>query len=566
MSDKHDRINALLATASKALSGLYDLMQEPSDVYFGRVREGFEAFEAMQSHKGIVDAAFAFIAERDDAGRHVNSSKAVDYLEKRLGIPYQEAQARLDAGRKLFGAVDDVIGGPTPEAEPAPEADADQNAADQADAEAASEEERVRAEREKAEQERREREEAERREREREAERKRREELLRKPLPPHLLKLIEDELRNLNEGATPGPAELREQATYKAHVLSPLELRQWLRDAVRQANKSTRGVLGNALRKRFLKASRPDQDGGMWVSGYLEPGAAAMFKAIFAPGKLATLNPQDAQDDTRTYGQRMADHLSVVLSTFLHELQDKTTGAGRGVGSILVAATLDELEGVNEHTRFATNVGVELSALDVLRLVLAENDLFCLVDRNGHPLDMGYTKRKATVWQKLALAAKELVCSHEGCDKPWTECDVHHVLAWAQGGPTNLANLTLLCRGHHSDNNDQRDGYRNMGHAERDPETGRVGFAAPGEPLRFNESPTAQKAPGRRAAQKAAAKAAEKVASKAAEDSAEMAASTAAEKPPEKTPENMGGKGPKNSAGPPTGKGSDGEPPPTAAA
>ncbi|MDO5031731.1 HNH endonuclease signature motif containing protein [Corynebacterium sp.] len=518
MTDKHDEINKLLATASKALSGLHRLMQDPSDVYFGRVRQGFEDFEAMQSFKGIVDAAFAFIAERDDAGRHVNSSRAVDYLERRLGIPYQEAQARLDAGRKLFGAVDDVIGGTAPQSEPQSESEPDVSG-NGAEEDVLSEEERAHAEREKAERERREREEEERREREREAERKRREELLRKPLRPYLLKLIEDELRNLNEGATPGPAELREQATYKAHVLSALELKQWLRDAVRQANKSTRGMMGNAFRKRFLKVSKPDQDGGVWVSAYLEPPAAAMFKAAFAPGKLAALDEKTAEDETRTFGQRMADHMSVVLSDFLQKQQDKTTGAGRGVGSILVAATLEELENVNAHSRFATNMGVELSPLDVLRLGLADNDLFCLVDRDGHPLDMAYTRRKATVWQKFALAASELVCSHEGCDKPWIECEVHHIHAWAQGGPTNLANLTLLCRGHHSDNNDLKDGYRNMGHAERDPETGRVGFVAPGQQMRFNDSPAARKAPGRKAAEKAAEREAQRAAERRESDS-----------------------------------------------
>ncbi|MDO5031573.1 HNH endonuclease signature motif containing protein [Corynebacterium sp.] len=494
MHDKHERINELLATASKALSGLHTLMQDPSDVYFGRVRQGFEDFEAMQSFKGIIDASFAFIAERDDAGRHVSSSRADDYLEQRLGIPYQEAQARLDAGRKLFGSLEESLGSSQSE-QPDPAAGGESQDEQLGDENAA-----------RAERERKARERQEREEREREAERKRREEMLKKPLPPHIIKLIEDQLRNLNEGATPGPAELREQATLKAHVLSGMELRQWLRDAIRQANKSTRGQLGNAIPKRFLKASRPDQDGGIWVSAYLEPHAAAMFNAIFAPGKLTTLNPAVGQEDKRTYRQKMADHLTVVMDSFLQNQQERAQGASRGLRSILVAATMDELEGVDEYTRFATNVGVELSALDILRLGLADNDLFCIVDRNGHPLDMGYAVRRATVWQKLALAVKELVCSHEGCDKPWTECEVHHVQAWTRGGPTNLANLTLQCRGHHVDNNDAQDGFRNMGHAERDPDTGRVGFRAPGQPLRFNDSPAAQKAPGRRAAEKSRAK------------------------------------------------------------
>ncbi|MFW9204795.1 HNH endonuclease signature motif containing protein [Corynebacterium striatum] len=99
----------------------------------------------------------------------------------------------------------------------------------------------------------------------------------------------------------------------------------------------------------------------------------------------------------------------------------------------------------------------------------------------------------------LLWPASELVCSRPGCDKPWVECDVHHIHAWAAGGTTDLRNLTLQCRGHHVDNNDQRDGARNMGHAERCPKTGRVGYRPAGSGQIFlNDSPAAQKAPARK--------------------------------------------------------------------
>ncbi|HEX2300428.1 MAG TPA: DUF222 domain-containing protein, partial [Pseudonocardiaceae bacterium] len=40
-------------------------------------------------------------------------------------------------------------------------------------------------------------------------------------------------------------------------------------------------------------------------------------------------------------------------------------------------------------------------------------------------------------------------CAWTGCDRPvaWTEA--HHIVHWADGGPTNAANLILLCRFHH---------------------------------------------------------------------------------------------------------------------
>jgi 5-methylcytosine-specific restriction protein A len=32
---------------------------------------------------------------------------------------------------------------------------------------------------------------------------------------------------------------------------------------------------------------------------------------------------------------------------------------------------------------------------------------------------------------------------------PAAWCDVHHLVPWEQGGPTDLWNLALLCRRHH---------------------------------------------------------------------------------------------------------------------
>ena len=40
-------------------------------------------------------------------------------------------------------------------------------------------------------------------------------------------------------------------------------------------------------------------------------------------------------------------------------------------------------------------------------------------------------------------------CAFPGCDRPVHWCDAHHVHWWEHGGPTDIDNLTLLCRRHH---------------------------------------------------------------------------------------------------------------------
>jgi 5-methylcytosine-specific restriction endonuclease McrA len=50
---------------------------------------------------------------------------------------------------------------------------------------------------------------------------------------------------------------------------------------------------------------------------------------------------------------------------------------------------------------------------------------------------------------RRAVILRDGHCRFPGCDRPHTWCDVHHVVHWAEGGPTALPNLLLLCRRHH---------------------------------------------------------------------------------------------------------------------
>jgi hypothetical protein len=50
----------------------------------------------------------------------------------------------------------------------------------------------------------------------------------------------------------------------------------------------------------------------------------------------------------------------------------------------------------------------------------------------------------------MALIARDAGCSFPGCTHPPQWCDRHHILDWILGGPTDLDNLTLLCRYHHT--------------------------------------------------------------------------------------------------------------------
>ena len=40
-------------------------------------------------------------------------------------------------------------------------------------------------------------------------------------------------------------------------------------------------------------------------------------------------------------------------------------------------------------------------------------------------------------------------CAFEGCEVPFHRCEIHHIVPWERGGPTDLDNLIPLCSRHH---------------------------------------------------------------------------------------------------------------------
>ena len=65
------------------------------------------------------------------------------------------------------------------------------------------------------------------------------------------------------------------------------------------------------------------------------------------------------------------------------------------------------------------------------------------------PLEVGRSTRVVQPAQRAALAVRDGGCVFPDCDRPLAWCDAHHLHHWVDGGPTDLANLALLCRAHH---------------------------------------------------------------------------------------------------------------------
>ncbi len=69
---------------------------------------------------------------------------------------------------------------------------------------------------------------------------------------------------------------------------------------------------------------------------------------------------------------------------------------------------------------------------------------------DGTPLDVGRTHRVVTPALRRAVVARDKECVFAGCGAPHHWAEVHHLVHWAHGGETSLANSALLCEPHHT--------------------------------------------------------------------------------------------------------------------
>ncbi|AHI04249.1 hypothetical protein CFAL_03555 [Corynebacterium falsenii DSM 44353] len=316
---------------------------------------------------------------------------------------------------------------------------------------------------------------------------------------------------------------LFDNATTMATTTTVDDLKLHLRTQVRTLNSSVVDPTAD-YRARKLLWSPADTHGNIRLTAVLPRTGHALLETLMSPARLAAFDRSrgvNTDEDHRTMPQRRADVFMAMLETWAEDADAATAPRTRGLASLVVALSAKDLTTLPTNTTdadadpgvkasptiraesgapatsgttgspppvsgeslntpgvwFPTNTNARLHPIDILRLGLAEHDLGVVLDPDsGRALTAARMKRHATVEQKLMLVAEQLCCAYPGCNRAAVDCDVHHIKAWSHGGRTTIDNLTLLCRTHHRMNRDQHDGGVGMGHAEVDPDSGRVGW------------------------------------------------------------------------------------------
>ncbi|SDO45573.1 HNH endonuclease signature motif containing protein [Geodermatophilus sp. DSM 45219] len=156
-----------------------------------------------------------------------------------------------------------------------------------------------------------------------------------------------------------------------------------------------------------------------------------------------------AAGDERTRSQQLADALV--------QLCDTALAAGRlpvlrgHKPQLIVKIDAEDLFGPGTNPGAGElGCGAAISAARTRWLACDSQITRIVMGPDGMPLDHGRSLRLVPPHLRRAAEVRDGGCVFTGCGAPTSWCDVHHLLAWIDGGETSLENSALLCERHHT--------------------------------------------------------------------------------------------------------------------
>jgi hypothetical protein len=199
----------------------------------------------------------------------------------------------------------------------------------------------------------------------------------------------------------------------------------------------------------------PAEDGAVTIRGRLSPEAGALLlKALTAAREAlyqreraggSAAQPADVSAEAPTMAQQQADALQLLAETALHHGIDPGTPAEHYQVVVHVDATV--LEDPDQPGQSVVEEGARVSAETSQRLGCDASRVVMKHDADGRIFEVGAKTRTIPPALRRALLHRDRSCRFPGCHGRF--CQAHHIRHWAQGGPTTLSNLVLLCRRHH---------------------------------------------------------------------------------------------------------------------
>ena len=211
-----------------------------------------------------------------------------------------------------------------------------------------------------------------------------------------------------------------------------------------------------AARRHAVRALHvyQDEDGTVVIRGRLAPEVGAVVMKALEAAR-ATLYQRSWQtfadasegvsSETPTMAQQQADALALLAETALHHELDP--GAASDRYQVVVHVDAAALANPDEPGGSVLEEGVRVSAETSRRLACDASRVVMRHDEAGRPIEVGVRTRTIPPAMRRALNHRDRGCRFPGCGVRFTQG--HHLRHWAEGGPTTLSNLALLCRRHH---------------------------------------------------------------------------------------------------------------------
>ena len=184
---------------------------------------------------------------------------------------------------------------------------------------------------------------------------------------------------------------------------------------------------------------------GMWnATGDLDPESGNIISTA-----LRSLTDPSNLDgsDARSAPQRNADAFTDICQFFLDHNNSTETSGGEKPH---ITVTVDYRILSGDLERLPEIDGVAVGPETLRRITCDAGIIPMVLGTDSEVLDLGRKTRTIPSAIRRALDHRDAGCTWRGCTAPASWTDAHHIVHWADGGPTSVDNLVLLCRRHHT--------------------------------------------------------------------------------------------------------------------
>jgi len=192
-----------------------------------------------------------------------------------------------------------------------------------------------------------------------------------------------------------------------------------------------------------------DTDGMVVVRGRLTPEQGAVLMQALQAARDAlyqrTRVAENVSEETPSMAQQQADALGLLAETALH--RGIEPGAPGERYQVVVHIDASVLADADAPGQSALDDGTHVSSETSRRVACDATRVIMRHDEDGRTVEVGARTRTIPPALRRALHHRDRGCRFPGCGVRFGHG--HHIRHWAQGGPTTLSNLAMLCRHHH---------------------------------------------------------------------------------------------------------------------